>query len=823
MLSTHKPYQDTYDRAYVRTELTRLFGHERFAGKQEEVISQVMSGVDTIAVMPTGAGKSLCYQLPAMLLPGVTLVISPLIALMKDQIDSLPGEVYEQTTVINSTLTLDDVMLRMDEILAGQYKLVYCAPERLRQQQFLHALHRANISMLVVDEAHCVSMWGHDFRPDYLFISKCLPSMGNPLLLALTATATPQMRDEIAGQLGRELKPVVASVFRPNLYYEVEDLPDKEAKMRRLIELSRTMKGSGVVYARSRETCEQLAAMLRRSGVQAAHYHAGMTPEERTRTQEMFMLDRTRVIVATIAFGMGIDKSNVRFIVHFSPPSSLESYVQESGRAGRDGRPSRCILFITQGDRSNLTRWRRQEMLGIEELRAAYRELARQVPDSTSGFANLDALGQSNGDKAKLDGTQARVSVSMLERAALIRRHFDAPRVMLLHLTTAGAQAAGTRHQMVFGDSSAAHPHLDLSEVNGSGGDSGFATFVATANLAEGQNVRRDTPYLASELGVAPDELERMVLDWQDRGWLRFRGERREPVIERIPAPRNAAASIESLLNQQDDAYQRAIDRMMLYATTTDRCRHRLLAHHLGEEIADCEDSCDFCSPPLDRPSSKAAEIAELPDNPGQVIVSCLGSFPFKIGKPSLINALTGSAASNVRSDRIQHFGALAGAVRASIDRAIDQLVEEGYLSFYESPDGFRLLEITQDGLDGVPRGTVTLKPKKAKKEKERATTSYEAAPRPLRQQQADKLPTEERDLTPEENDLFERLRAWRRLAANRESLPPYIIAHDKTLKAIAQHHPTSGEELLAIKGVSERTVEKYGEELLEVVGQTEE
>ncbi len=402
MVSNAQAYRVGYDRDHVQLELTRLFGHERFAGKQEEVISQVMSGVDTIAVMPTGAGKSLCYQLPAMLLPGVTLVISPLIALMKDQFDSLPGEVYEQTTFINSTLGLDETMQRMEEILAGRYKLVYCAPERLRQQVFLDALRKARISMLVVDEAHCVSMWGHDFRPDYLFIGKCLPTLGRPTLLALTATATPQMREEIGQQLGRTLKPVVASVFRSNLYYEVEELADKEGKMRRLIEICRAQRGSGVVYARSRETCEQLAAMLRRSGVQAAHYHAGMLPEERTRTQEMFMLDRVRVIVATIAFGMGIDKSNVRFIVHFSPPGSLESYVQELGRAGRDGRPSRCVLFITQGDRSNLTRWKRQEMLGVEELRTAYREIARYVPEGKAAFANLDTLGQgSNGEKGE--------------------------------------------------------------------------------------------------------------------------------------------------------------------------------------------------------------------------------------------------------------------------------------------------------------------------------------------------------------------------------------------------------------------------------------
>src|SRR5438067_1705131 len=244
----------------LQVELQRLFGYESFQGKQETVIRQVISGVDTLAIMPTGAGKSLCYQLPAMLLPGTTLVISPLIALMKDQYDSLPADVYERTTFINSSLDMDALTQRVEEIVAGKYKLVYCAPERLRQQPFVQALRRAKISLLVVDEAHCVSMWGHDFRPDYLFIGKCLPLLAHPTLLALTATATPQMQTEIAAQLGRDPKPVVASVFRPNLYYEVEELDDKEVKLRRLLEVCKAEKGSGVVYARSRETCEQLAA-----------------------------------------------------------------------------------------------------------------------------------------------------------------------------------------------------------------------------------------------------------------------------------------------------------------------------------------------------------------------------------------------------------------------------------------------------------------------------------------------------------------------------------------------------------------------------------
>ncbi|HET9495568.1 MAG TPA: ATP-dependent DNA helicase RecQ, partial [Chloroflexia bacterium] len=421
----------------LRAELLRLFGHRQFLGAQEAVISQVMAGIDTVAVMPTGAGKSLCYQLPAMLLPGVTVVISPLIALMKDQYDSLPADVYERTTFINSSLDIETLRERMGEIFAGRYKLVYCAPERLRQQPFVDGLRRADVSLVVVDEAHCVSMWGHDFRPDYLFLGKVIPSLGSPIVLALTATATPEMRDEISEQLGRKLAPVVASVFRPNLYYEVETLPDKQDKMHRLVDVCKNEQGSGVVYARSRETCEQLAAMLRRAGVKAAHYHAGLPAEERSRVQESFMTDRTRVIVATIAFGMGIDKSNVRFIVHFSPPDTLEGYVQESGRAGRDGRPARCVLLISPGDGRNLSRWSRQEQLKVDDLRAIYREVKRRVPEGKAAFANLEEIEKQAREAAgsQIGDTTVRVAVSLLEKVGLIRRRYDAPRDVWIALS----------------------------------------------------------------------------------------------------------------------------------------------------------------------------------------------------------------------------------------------------------------------------------------------------------------------------------------------------------------------------------------------------
>src|SRR5436305_5074819 len=256
----------------------KQFGHDSFRPHQEAIISHVLEGRSVLGVLPTGAGKSLCYQLPALLLPRPTLVISPLIALMKDQLDGLPPAVYPKATLINSSIEFDELERRLAGIEAGQYRLIYAAPERLRQQSFLRLLQRTGLSLVVVDEAHCVSVWGHDFRPDYLFIRKALESLAEaghaPGLLALTATATGEMQTEIAGQLGRPLEPVAASTFRPNLQLEVFRCANADDKMRRLAEICRETPGAAIVYANSRERCEKLALFLRRQQLPAAHYHA---------------------------------------------------------------------------------------------------------------------------------------------------------------------------------------------------------------------------------------------------------------------------------------------------------------------------------------------------------------------------------------------------------------------------------------------------------------------------------------------------------------------------------------------------------------------
>ena len=287
---------------------------------------------------------------------------------------------------MNSTLAPAERDRRIGALADGQYRLVYVAPERLAQPSLIGALRRAGVARVVVDEAHCVSAWGHDFRPDYLAIGSMLRRLDDPPLLAVTATASPAVRADIGAALGRDLAVVQTPMFRANLRYEVQHLANVEAKIEALVDLCRAERGSAIVYANSRRRTEELARMLRRRGVQAAHYHAGLAADERGGVQDAFMLDRTRVIVATVAFGMGVDKANIRLVAHFSLPDSLEAYVQESGRAGRDGRPARCVLLTAPADRAQLTRWLKAERVDIADLREVYRQVQRALGSAAVGL-----------------------------------------------------------------------------------------------------------------------------------------------------------------------------------------------------------------------------------------------------------------------------------------------------------------------------------------------------------------------------------------------------------------------------------------------------
>ena len=329
--------------------LKQYFGYDSFRPGQDELVQAILSGRDTLGIMPTGAGKSICYQVPALALPGLTLVVSPLISLMKDQVGAL-NEAGVPAACINSAMSFEEMRDALYFAGRGQYKLLYVAPERLTAPFFLDFARRVPISMVTVDEAHCISQWGQDFRPSYLKILDFLAALPQrPLVSAFTATATAEVRDDIIRALGLEEPFVITTGFdRPNLYFAVEKPSSKPSAL--LAHLMQRRDKSGIVYCSTRKTVEEVCDMLLSRGLPTTRYHAGLDPEERLANQDDFLYDRKTIMVATNAFGMGIDKSNVSFVIHYNMPKNMESYYQEAGRAGRDGEAADCILLYNGQD-----------------------------------------------------------------------------------------------------------------------------------------------------------------------------------------------------------------------------------------------------------------------------------------------------------------------------------------------------------------------------------------------------------------------------------------------------------------------------------------
>jgi len=682
VLAANSEHDEDADAATLQT-LRDVFGYDHLRPGQARIINQALRGQDTLAILPTGAGKSLTFQLPAAMLPQTTLVLSPLIALMKDQVDGLPPSLREKTVLLNSTLSPAEQREVLEEIAGGSKKLVYAAPERLRQPAFLRALRAAGVSLVVVDEAHCISLWGHNFRPDYLTIPGALPELGNPPLLAMTATATPETARALSESFRRELDIVRTSSFRENLFYAAEKYPTKEDKARRVVELCRETDGQGIVYVSSKRDAENLAGVLRDNGVKAVHYHAGMRPEERAANQDRYMSGEARVIVATVAFGMGVNKPDVRFIIHFSPATSLEAYAQESGRAGRDGQPSRCVLLYTGSDGGSMTRLANRDAFSLDMLREVFMGIRREAVGQWAIMNPSRITLTAPPDKDPDEMPDPRIGIGLLEMGGLLARHPTAP--VKVSLTRSGGL-----------DPTFAFATPEATAL--------WEQFVGWIGLdREGLNqVRIDVAEACNALQVSPETLIG-VLD-EHPEWDLQEGERL-PCFQLLSAGENAAARLQRVLDDAARRGQQRVKRMMAYAEGR-RCRHVMLAEHLGEHLEPCGDACDVCMGEIreftnrtaQRPASARKRNGPSPKDE-VIALQALATALFPVAKTGLTRLLEGSVQSRIQADRSRFFGALGDLQKSKIEAMIDDLIASGQLIYDRSRD-FPVLKLLPEGIE---------------------------------------------------------------------------------------------------------------------------
>jgi ATP-dependent DNA helicase RecQ len=413
---------ERWTEARLLEALSRHFGHAAFRDGQREAVQAVLEGRDLVLVMPTGSGKSLCYQLTALLLPGVTVVVSPLIALMKDQVDALERKGIS-ATFLNSSVDGDEMAYRLDGVRNGRYKLVYVAPERFRNRRFAEALAQATVSLFTVDEAHCISQWGHDFRPDYLNLKAVLERLGPVRVMAVTATATPDVRDDIVMQLGlgaglRAAPAVEVTGFaRPNLYLAVTRCPTHRHKFARVAQMAEAYR-CGIVYCSTRKMAERVAALLQGGGFAPILYHGAMADGDRTAAQERFMAEPSPIVVATNAFGMGVDRGDIRFVAHWDIPGSLEAYYQEVGRAGRDGASAWCELLFNYADMATQRFFLDGANPSFADIQRVWEAVRQACADGevTCAVDEWAKLAQVKNDM------EVRTILGLIERARLIER-----------------------------------------------------------------------------------------------------------------------------------------------------------------------------------------------------------------------------------------------------------------------------------------------------------------------------------------------------------------------------------------------------------------
>ena len=547
--------------------LDQHFGHNTFRHGQHEIIESILNGENVFAVFPTGHGKSLCFQLPALMLPGTTVVVSPLISLMKDQVDTLKAKGISSVSLINSTLAWEEYRYEINRLKQGKVKLLYISPERLRSRRFLDLLNSVLISLFVIDEAHCISQWGRDFRPAYLSICDAIETVYPKVIALFTATAPPDIREDILKILSiPKPKVLVQGIERPNLRLKVLESSQKDEKYELLEKNMHSLKGNGIIYAGRRIDTEEIADFLQKKGYRADFYHAGRELHERKQIQEAFFDDSKfglDIVVATNAFGMGIDKSNIRYIIHWTMTGTLEEYCQEIGRAGRDEKLSDCILFYYPDDR-DLHEWFIKESAPDKEsLLKLLRELENLKGSGNFRLVAMEDLELRVGFKV----AKIQVGLTYLEKLGFVKRWHNVP-----------------------------------SKISVSFRSKSKDEKVVKSELYTQLKDRRSTDVLSfcNEFDLSPRVVMEQLAELQNEGHLQYWGKDDLMLIELLQDSELFSSLSEDQMGLGDYyKFKRSrIDKMVRYAVS-EGCRMKVIRHYFGEEVSEdyrCN-LCDRCNP----------------------------------------------------------------------------------------------------------------------------------------------------------------------------------------------------------------------------------
>ncbi|MDE6109273.1 MAG: RecQ family ATP-dependent DNA helicase [Muribaculaceae bacterium] len=554
--------------------LARYWGYDSFRPQQREIVESVLAGHDTIGLLPTGGGKSITFQVPALMLPGVTIVVTPLISLMKDQVDNLAARGIT-AACLHSGLTRREARYAADRARLGRAKIVYLAPEKLRRKNFLEELRGWDVSLIVVDEAHCISQWGYDFRPSYLHIAQVRDLFPEAPVLALTASATPEVVADIADKLRMRLPRVHSLSFaRSNISFIVRRTPYKD---RQLLHVLERTEGTAIVYVRSRRRCVELAAMLQREGIGADYYHAGLDPQLKSERQDAWREGRTRVIVATNAFGMGIDKPDVRLVVHFDLPSTLEEYYQEAGRAGRDGLPSYAVILLGPTDPATLRRRVAEEFPPKEFIARVYDELCVHLDIGMGdGFEQVYDLDPGRFCAMRgLPERTTRSALHLLSRAGYIEFNDDAAMQARVIATVQRDEFYGLRLEPVT-------ERVLMALLRTYGGI--FADYVPI-----------DEHRLAMAAGVSASVFYEQMLLLTRMHVLHYIPRRLTPYVyfpyRRVP--REQIVIPREIYDLRREKAGQRVESMLHFATTTSDCRVRIMLDYFGQpDTAPCG-TCD--------------------------------------------------------------------------------------------------------------------------------------------------------------------------------------------------------------------------------------